>query len=405
MSARLFVTSPLCHSEPYHSNASTNNQQQHSVLTHSHVSFLLNTQRDAILVMYAQCQIFEIPSCSATVRKHIQYTLPLLPAGRAEPTELLIYKLECWVDGASAFVDLSALYKAVMPQDTKLTASEWVHTWYKWWEKSLVSHQMPASHLRKALPTKASGQNPAETRIFQHPTCSLNACLLLLVRFAAPSRGGKQKDERLRSIWLNVLEGLVRVLQPQAGHSFKFFTDALTSSCPNLPRTGAGLVTLDWLTDGRVNLEPLLHSAGRLSVEFAATWQGDAHVGLTDLLLELQSAGKRSHWLLTQLFYELGAIFAAYLESATRSSGDMPDQSDVPGESRGTTTLCEVPPVEVLSRRLGVHQRKVQKARRRMQVREFTDVSRERTVCRHLLAARRHAQNVQHMSVAFDASR
>eukprot|EP00971_Amphidinium_carterae_P299217 5944426-Amphidinium_carterae.1 len=108
-----------------------------------------------------------------------------------------------------------------------------------------------------------------------------------------------------------------QVLQPAAGNSFKFFTDALTSSCPNLPQTGAGLATFDWLTDGRVNLEPLLHSAGRLSVKFAATWQGSAHVGLTDLLLKLQSAGKQFYWLLTQLFYKLGAIFAAYLEFAT----------------------------------------------------------------------------------------
>eukprot|EP00971_Amphidinium_carterae_P053172 1047464-Amphidinium_carterae.1 len=106
--------------------------------------------------------------------------------------------MEGCVDGASAFVDLTVLYNEVLPPDSKLTASQWIHTWFKWWEKALACHDIPSTHLRKALPTKASGSTDTDTRIFRHPSARLHSTLLLLVGFSGRSRGGKAKDEQIR---------------------------------------------------------------------------------------------------------------------------------------------------------------------------------------------------------------
>eukprot|EP00971_Amphidinium_carterae_P324303 6444613-Amphidinium_carterae.1 len=298
--------------------------------------------------------------------------------------------MEGCVDGASAFIDLTALYNEVLPQDSKLTASEWVHTWYKWWEKALACHDIPSTHLRKALPTKASASTDTGTRIFRHPSASLHATLLLLVRFSARSRGGKPKEEHIRVIWQNVLLGVLRLLQPQTVFEFTFFTDVLSSCSPSSPRTGSEIVPVQWMPDGTLHFQPLVESQGRLARDFSDFWHGATTMGLCEFLLECQAAGCR---------------FTEFLDTQTDASGPQ-DQAFQPENQDNIGDVSEHPDVQQSrSRRERTHRKREEREKTRMQMRVFRDINIERTVCRHLLAARRHAQNVQHMSVAFDASR
>eukprot|EP00971_Amphidinium_carterae_P133586 2645565-Amphidinium_carterae.2 len=84
----------------------------------------------------------------------------MVPAATATAINLRIYKFHGSVDGAQGFVDLNMLYRAVLPAKAMLTASEWIHTWFKWWQKALTTHELPQSHLRKALPTRSSHYSP-----------------------------------------------------------------------------------------------------------------------------------------------------------------------------------------------------------------------------------------------------
>ena len=108
-------------------------------------------------------------------------------------------------NGCRARWGLATMYNACMPETAAMTASRWYSSWWPWWERRLAKLGAEAQLTRP--PPTASTPTAADvsSRVWPEASAGTLAMLLLLVRWAAPSKTQKEKkNENFRRAWESV---------------------------------------------------------------------------------------------------------------------------------------------------------------------------------------------------------
>ena len=338
-------------------------------------------------------------------QEHETFTMPLKGAC-ADPFSLDVVVLKHRVSGNKVLFSLPRLYDVAIGKSARMTASAWYQSWWPWWTEILLSHHLDNNHLRKPVPRKALEEaNTDSTRFLDFACISAHALIILLTKWATPTRTGKPKDDATRQAWLALHHAFMnKAHASEEVAELPFFIDPAAQVESGLPIRGNNLVVLPML--GRIiSVYPLLQSEAPFMRTTIACLQElplqDGHrVEIGCLLCHLERAGKTELWVWRQLAHGCAQKLHSVIEDLVLAKHSEPSRQQPPNTS-STSSSQDVKAQGLKSMQAD---RRVSKHTAKYNVVHVKSWTRQKLILKHWYALRHHFDKA-HLTVAFDASR
>jgi hypothetical protein len=276
-------------------------------------------------------------------RMHRSVSVPIKATGRGQPVPVTAFMFTNSTSGVYVRWSLPSLHKEFIPQADD-TCSKWYQNWWAWWKKQLaVVGVDPVEHLRKPTVTKHTADGSeldAATRFLPAANISTFALILLLTRWASPSKSSKDKNADSLAGWSVCMQSVIATFFSDGEFDIAMFLDAATVVRPGLPMNGSDMCTLR-IIDGIIDLTPLLECDVAAVVEtmgHVRHFPDASRVPLCEALLAFEQAGRKALWLHKQLVFNVTCVVEAAIMASIKGDGaerDLAQDPDVALSSRG----------------------------------------------------------------------
>ena len=335
-------------------------------------------------------------------QKHRAVSIPLSVVGRGEPAKVDAFAFTNPTSGVYVRWSLPSLHKEFMSQAGE-TCSRWYQNWWQWWAKFIGTFGVdPAGHLRKASWTKHTADEAEEddcTRFLPAASLSTFALIILLSRWANPSKSSKDKNSTISASWTVCLQGVVGTFMSKGVLDLVMFLDAAVELRPSLPMNGNNMCTVR-LTNGLIDMTPLVDCDEAAVVQAMACvkpFRSPTQVPLFEACLAFEQAGRRAGWLFKQLVFNI----ACFVESAILESLEPP-----PAGEAGQARAPDLPDALVLAGRAQKHQMwRAARLAHKLKICPVKINDRARRILNYFFCLRRSFSTERTVHVAFDASR
>lgn len=340
-------------------------------------------------------------------RRFAPIALPLHIVGKEE-SELDGFLLKQSVAGAFVLWSLPRVYHLAVGS-AALTASQWYHSWWPWWQKSLQDLGLDVhAHLRRAAPTAQASKlsrDEGRFRFLPTPTMSTYALLHVLVRLGSASKGSHQKSRNHREKFFHLLKLFVGRFLKDADLHFSVCLDPGVQVLPGFVCDGRDRVSI-LVKHGILDMSAVALSANEEitpTVERLRKCANVENIPVVDALTMIYEHGRQSTWLYKQLLLSVGLLIEGgviEMDCSSQSEGEKEDDNMVVDGAANDN-------MEILGDSAAVQRRsrRLTKEKIRMALRSRISSDTKMLVLQAFLSLRQHFHDAQNISVAFDGSR